>query len=158
VSGATFPAPWTGTINVSDSDPDGSVAKIAFFAGTTLLGTITNPAANATFTVTNLAAGNYALTAVATDNGGASTTSAGVTISVMAGSQSITLSSVQRESATSFQFSYGTTPGSNYVVERSNDSLHWNRVVTNTATGASATFTDTAATNAANFYRVMLLP
>jgi plastocyanin len=80
---ATFLAPWTGTINVTASDVDDSVSRVRFFAGTTLLGTATNPPMNISLGVANLAAGNYVLTAVATDSRGASTTSAGVTIHVV---------------------------------------------------------------------------
>jgi plastocyanin len=80
---ATFPAPWTGTINVTASDVDDTVSRVRFFAGVTLLGTVTNPPVNLSLRVTNLAAGNYVLTAVATDSRGASTTSAGVTIHIV---------------------------------------------------------------------------
>ena len=83
-NGATFIAPWTGTIQAAASDADGTLTKVDFFAGMTLLGTVDNPSANPSLTVTKLAAGSYMLTAVATDNGGASSTSAGVTISVVA--------------------------------------------------------------------------
>ncbi len=56
---------------------NGTVTNISFFAGgTTLLGSVRNPPANVSINVTNLAAGNYTLTAVAKDNAGASTTSA----------------------------------------------------------------------------------
>src|ERR1700732_5391304 len=77
---AAFVAPWTGKVSTTASDTDGTVSKIDFLAGSTLLGTITGPPPNASFTVTNLAAGSYTLTAVATDNGGAAMTSAGVNI------------------------------------------------------------------------------
>jgi uncharacterized protein (DUF2141 family) len=152
-NGAVFAAPWTGAIQVSDSDSDGTVTKIQFFAGTTLLGILNSPAASASFTVTNLAAGSYTLTAVATDNGGASSTSPGVNISVVAQAPFM-LSSVQRPSASSFQFTYSTTPGLHYVVKRSTNLSIWNPLVTNTATGSSSTFTDNAVTGTANFYRV----
>ena len=79
-SGATFTAPATITIAASASDPDGSVAKVDFYAGTTLLGTAT--AAPYSLTWSNVAAGNYSLTAVATDNTGATTTSAAVPVTV----------------------------------------------------------------------------
>jgi plastocyanin/uncharacterized protein (DUF2141 family) len=152
-NGSMFAAPWTGTIQVSDSDTDGTVSKIQFFAGTTLLGTLNSPAANASLTVTNLAAGSYTLTAVAMDNGGASTTSPGVNISVVAQAPFM-LSSVQRPSTNSFQFTYSTTPGLHYIVKRSTNLSIWNPLATNAATGSSATFTDNAATGTVNFYRV----
>src|SRR5581483_3063161 len=81
-NGATFAAPWSGTIQATVADSDGTVTQIVFMAGPTLLGTIPNPPANPNISVTNLAAGNYSLTAVATDNDGASTTSASVNIVV----------------------------------------------------------------------------
>jgi plastocyanin len=79
---ATFTAPWTGTIHATASDTDDAVSTVQFFAGATSLGTVTNPPLNLSLAVNNLAAGNYVLTAVATDDRGARTTSASVTIHV----------------------------------------------------------------------------
>ncbi len=79
-NGATFTAPATITINATASDSDGTVAKVDFYAGSTLLGTDT--AAPYTFTWNNVAAGNYVLSAVATDNGNATTTSNVVSVTV----------------------------------------------------------------------------
>lgn len=78
---ATFLAPWSGTISATVSDPDDTVSRVQFFAGATSLGTVTNPPGNLSLHA-NLAAGNYVLTAVATDSRGAAATSAGVTIHV----------------------------------------------------------------------------
>jgi plastocyanin len=83
---------------------------------------------------------------------------AAVTVQGQVQTNSITLSSVQRLSAGSFQFTYSTTAGLNYVVERSSNLTAWNALATNLAAGNSATFTDSAAGNGANFYRVELLP
>ena len=155
--GAVFAAPWTGTITAASSDTDGSVAKLDFFAGQTLLGTITSPAANGSLTVSNLAAGSYALTVVATDNGGASATSTTVNITVAVPAP-ITLTSLIRSSTSSFQFSYSATAGLKYQVEGSTDLIHWSALATNTASSSSETFTDTSANGSAGFYRVVLAP
>jgi plastocyanin len=80
---ATLIAPWTGMINARAADTDDSVSSVQFFAGAASLGTLLNPPLNMSLGVTNLAAGTYTLTAVATDSRGASTTSAGVTIHVV---------------------------------------------------------------------------
>jgi len=40
-NGATFTAPATITVSATASDPDGTVTKVDFFAGTTLIGTDT---------------------------------------------------------------------------------------------------------------------
>lgn len=80
--GASYAAPATITVTATASDPDDGVAGVAFYAGTSLIGTDnTTP-----YTVvwSNVPAGNYSLTAVATDNAGASTTSAVVTVHVVA--------------------------------------------------------------------------
>jgi hypothetical protein len=79
-NGATFSAPATITINANANDSDGTVTKVDFYAGNTPLGTAT--ASPYTFTWNNVAAGNYVLTAVATDNSGATTTSSAVSITV----------------------------------------------------------------------------
>lgn len=78
--GASFTAPASVTITAAASDADGSIAKVAFYNGSTKLGEVGS--APYTYTWSNVAAGSYTLTAVATDNGGATTTSGGVNISV----------------------------------------------------------------------------
>ena len=65
--------------NASDTAP-GTVTSVQFFDGITSLGTDTTSPYTAT--LSNAAAGNHSLTAVATDNQGAVTTSAAVSISV----------------------------------------------------------------------------
>ncbi len=77
---ATFAAPATVSIAATATDIDGTVSKVEFFSGTTLLGTAT--IAPYGFTWSNVAAGSYVLTAKATDNSGNTTTSAAVNIAV----------------------------------------------------------------------------
>jgi hypothetical protein len=152
-----FAAPWTGAIQAAASDTDGTVAVVSFFAGTTLLGIVTNPPSGPSVELTNFAVGNYTLTAVATDNAGAITTSAGINISVVAPG-SITLNSARRPSATAFQFDYAPTLGLSYVVEQSADLSNWVPRSTNTAAASPVTFSDNATTAGANFYRIRRLP
>ncbi|SFH06728.1 protein of unknown function [Pontibacter chinhatensis] len=78
----TFTAPATITIAASASDTDGSVAKVEFFQGTTKLGEDTSSPYS--FTWSSVVAGTYTLTARATDNLGATTTSAEVNVTVNA--------------------------------------------------------------------------
>ena len=68
------------TLVASAADPDGSVSKVEFFAGTTKLGEATS--SPWTYAWQNAAAGSYQLTAIATDNLGAKTTSVAVPIRV----------------------------------------------------------------------------
>lgn len=82
-NGASFTAGANITLTASASDSDGTVAKVDFYrGGTTLIGTATT--APYTITWNNVAAGTYSLTAKATDNKGAVTTSNAVSISVVA--------------------------------------------------------------------------
>jgi RHS repeat-associated protein len=81
-SGTVFAAPANITITANAADADGTVAKVDFYQGTTLLGTATT--APYSFSWTNVAAGSYSLTAVATDDRGAATTSSAVSINVNA--------------------------------------------------------------------------
>lgn len=80
-SGASFPAPATIEISATASDSDGSVAKVEFFNGVTKLGEdITSPYS---FTWSAVPIGNYTLTAKATDDMTATTTSAAINVSVV---------------------------------------------------------------------------
>jgi beta-glucanase (GH16 family) len=67
-------------ITTTAADADGTIAKVEFYNGTTLLGTKT--AAPYTWDLTNVAAGNYYITAKATDNDGLFTLSTIVKIIV----------------------------------------------------------------------------
>ncbi|NML21762.1 DNRLRE domain-containing protein [Pseudoflavitalea sp. G-6-1-2] len=79
---ATFTAPATVNITANAADADGTVSKVEFFNGSTKLGE--DLAAPFEFSWSNVAAGSYTITAKATDNGNASTTSTAVNISVTA--------------------------------------------------------------------------
>lgn len=77
----TFTAPVDITLNAQAFDPDGSVTKVEFFAGATLLGEATAPPYSCMWLV--VPAGVHQLTARATDNLGATTTSPVVNITVI---------------------------------------------------------------------------
>lgn len=79
-NGASFTAPTNITVTASASDSDGSISRIDFYQGTALIGTATT--SPYTITWNNVAAGGYTLTARATDNLGASTTSSSVNVTV----------------------------------------------------------------------------
>jgi hypothetical protein len=80
VTGTSYFEPASVPLNATAYDPDGTIAQVNFFAGTTLVATdTTSPYA---LTWTNVPAGTYTVTAVAIDNSGASTTSTGATIQV----------------------------------------------------------------------------
>jgi RHS repeat-associated protein len=75
-------APAAVTVTASASDSDGAIQKVDFYQGTTLIGSATT--APYSFAWTDIQSGNYILTAVATDNLGATATSAPVPILVNA--------------------------------------------------------------------------
>lgn len=77
---STFTAPATITVAASASDSDGNVARVDFYAGASLIGSDTTSGYQVSWT--NVPAGTYTLTARATDNEGAATTSGAVTVTV----------------------------------------------------------------------------
>ncbi len=79
-SGSMVTAPATVTLTAVAADTDGTVGRVEFLNGTNSLGVLT--AAPFTLTLTNLAFGMYTFTARVTDNAGAITESAPVTIMV----------------------------------------------------------------------------
>lgn len=80
-AGQAFIAPASVTLTANAADADGTVAKVEFYQGATLIGAAT--AAPYTATWQNAPAGTYTLTAKATDDKGATTTSAAVIITVL---------------------------------------------------------------------------
>jgi predicted phage tail protein len=81
-AGASYLAPATISIAANASDTDGSVTAVEFFNGTTKLGEDTS--APYSYDWTNVPAGTYSVTARATDNLGAQTTSTARTVTVAA--------------------------------------------------------------------------
>jgi Big-like domain-containing protein/IPT/TIG domain-containing protein len=81
-SNTVFNAPASITINATASDPDGTISKVEFYQGTTLLNTDT--AAPYSYTWPSVSAGTYSLTAKATDNSNGVSTSSAVTVIVNA--------------------------------------------------------------------------
>jgi hypothetical protein len=79
-NGASFTAPATITINANASDGDGTVTRVDFYRGSTLIGSDTSSPYSVTWS--SVPAGTYALTAVAFDDDGASTSSPAVSVTV----------------------------------------------------------------------------
>jgi hypothetical protein len=79
-NGANFIGGANITVNVAASDTDGSVSKVEFFNGTTLIGSDTTSPYQMTWN--GVGAGNYSLKAKATDNAGASSWSPGISVVV----------------------------------------------------------------------------
>ncbi len=80
VTGASFSAPTTVALIATAGDADGSIARVDFYAGSTLIASdATSP-----YSVTwiNARPGTYSITAAATDNSGGRTSSAPVTVTL----------------------------------------------------------------------------
>jgi len=153
-NGSVFPAPATLTLVATASDTDGSVTNVQFFQGATSLTNVANLPYSVS--VGNLSAGDYALSAVASDNSGSKATNS-ITIRVVT-PVGIVMGLANRVSSTIFHFHYSANPGLRYVVQRSGNLQNWTPISTNTATSNPTPFSDNTATGSLNFYRVQLLP
>jgi hypothetical protein len=109
---ATFTAPASITINANAADADGTVSSVAFYNGSTLLGTDATSAYS--FTWTNVAAGTYTLTAKATDNSGAVTTSSAITV-VVNPATTTTGVTIQAETACTVDGAFNETANAGYT-------------------------------------------
>src|ERR1035437_3677486 len=154
-SDTVLSAPANVIIKASASDTDGTVTNVQFLVGSIVL---TNTAAVPFSAVTNnLAAGNYTLAAIASDNNGVKSTNA-VAISVVT-PLPLAINAPQLSSA-SFQFSFAANIGLSYVVQWSTNltSPNWIPIFTSTAASNPVVFVDNHATNSPEFYRVGRLP
>ena len=153
---STLSAPANIKIGASAADSDGSVANVQFFLDGTSVATVTT--APYTATASNVAAGSHTITAIATDNLGATGTNS-ISLTVVT-PVAVAISQPQMLSGTNFQFSYSANPGLSYLVARSINltSATWLSLSTNKAQSASVTFVDTNVPPNASFYRVGRLP
>jgi hypothetical protein len=153
VAGAVFAAPANLKLGATAAVSSGTVTNVAFFAGTTPLGSIQTSPFN--ITGSSLAAGNYALTAVATA-AGASATSAVVHVSVVL--PVAVSNSAPTVANNQFTFSYSANPGLTYVVQNSSNLVTWVSISTNVASSSLVAVTNVFEPANGQFYRVGLVP
>ena len=80
-NGASYTAPATVSLTASASDSNGTITRVEFYSGTTLLNSDTT--APYAYTWSNVGAGTYGIRAVAYDNAGASASSATASITIL---------------------------------------------------------------------------
>ncbi|MDB6024967.1 MAG: hypothetical protein JWM68_1190 [Verrucomicrobiales bacterium] len=140
-SGDRINAGSTNIITATASDSDGSVTKVVFYEGTNKLGEVSSGAYSILWT--NMFAGTFSLTAVATDDANATNTSSAVIVTV-----NPYLRSPQYDSHFSTIF-YGAKD-TNYTLEYSSDLSSWSTLTNLTITTGGITISD--ATNATGRY------
>jgi plastocyanin len=153
---AVFSAPADVTIIANATDASHAVTNVQFFANSTSLGSTNAPGPLFSLRAAGLAAGAYALTTVAADDGGLSATSPPVNISVV--TPVAVSNSFPKVANGLFTFQYSANPGLNYVVQNSSNFVNWTPVITNTATSDSVSVTDSFIVGGLRFYRVGRLP
>ena len=79
-NGASFNAPASVSVTAPATDMDGTIAKVEFYAGSTLVSTDTSNPFSATWNSST--AGTFTLSAKAFDSAGASTISSGVNVTL----------------------------------------------------------------------------
>jgi hypothetical protein len=82
IAGQSFTAPASLTLTAAASDSDGTITGVDFYVGTVMVGSDSSSPYSAAWS--NVAAGNYSLTAVARDNSGGTRTSAAIAVTITA--------------------------------------------------------------------------
>jgi hypothetical protein len=148
---SVFTAPATVNLTVNAS---AGVTNVSYFNQRTLLGS--SQVAPFSLTASNLPAGAYIVSAVATA-GGTSTTSEFVHFTIV-DPVAIVLSAPLVNNG-SFSFTYSANPGLTYLVQKasainSSGVFDWSSVATNTASSDSSSFSEPLTSDTAHFYRV----
>jgi len=107
----TLTAPATITIDATATDTDGTITQVAFYNGASLL--TSDSSSPYSYSWTNVPAGNYSITARATDNNGSTTTSAAVNVTVTSGDIPVNLALNKKTTVLSTE--NGAFPGSKAV-------------------------------------------
>lgn len=121
--GTNFQAGAAVTVSAAATDPDGQVTRVDFFANGTSIGSDTT----APFSVqaASLAAGKHVLTAQATDNSGATSLSAPVTITVTAASAGLPSGITGLDIGAPAQAGSASYAGGTYTVQAGGQDI-WN--------------------------------
>jgi ELWxxDGT repeat protein len=154
IAGSTFTTADTIAMSATATD-DGTVTKVEFFANGTLVGTATSSPYSVSAA---LAPGSYALTAQATDNAGASTTSAAVNITVdpVVPVERPRIISIRKD-LSSYHLNVTGTTGVPHVLESTHDFVEWTALSTNAPLNGQITFNDTPAPDQQKrFYRIVV--
>lgn len=152
----TAPATFLFGANASDTDVDG-IWDVQFMVGTNLVDDVAS--SPYVTTVTDLAAGNYALTVIATDGGGATATnSINITVQNAGGGITLTAPTI---SGGQFQFgATGLTDGKTNILQATTNLVSgtdWVSLSTNVAAGSSASFSSPVIPGR-QFFRLLQLP
>ncbi len=151
----TFTAPASFNLSATASDSDGSVSRVDFYSGATMIDTATSSPYSVTWK--NVPAGTYTLSAIAVDNEGATAFSEGVTVTVNAAD---TPTSTGSGTLTwlpdgSIEFTVTDAVGQTDTVYVSNDMSTWTLFSTMVNETGTLIVTDPeAATADRRFYRV----
>jgi hypothetical protein len=125
-TGATFTMPSPVVLDATATDSDGTVSQVDFYANGALVGTDTTGMAGAfSVTWTPAVAGNYTLTAVATDNGGATKTSNPVTIALTPPAGRVNVALAARGSLAAASSTYGSGYPASGVINGDRKGLGW---------------------------------
>ncbi|MDQ6859879.1 MAG: metallophosphoesterase [Verrucomicrobiota bacterium] len=131
VQNATFAAPASISVTASPTDSDGFIKQVEFYAGSTLIGS--SSAAPWSIVWSNVPTGSYSLTAVASDNLGATATSTAVTISVTspipAAPGNLKASAISRKGI-NLAWTDNSTNESGFYVYRSSDNVTFVKIAT----------------------------
>jgi len=148
VSGTSFPAPANVTVQASAQDTDGTISNVEFFNNGTSAGIVKSPPYSVT--LTNLSAGTYIISAIATDNLDATTTNS-ITITVTNNPVAPPPVQIVNPSfqAGSFNFSFLTQTGFVYNVQftTSLGSINWLDLTNFPGDGTLTQVSDPNATN-----------
>jgi len=150
--GTVYAAPANVTLRATAAGNSAPVTNVQFQVGTTVLTNLA--AAPYSAVASNLPAGSYTLSAIATDNNGLlATNSVNVTVVTPV---TTTLSGTAAPARSQFQLSYLVNTGLTYVVQLSTNLAagNWVSIATNMATTNPVVFVDPHATNSPAFYRV----
>jgi len=145
-------APATLTISAAASDSDGTVTNVALLTNNVVVANVKTPPYS--IALTGLPPGTYNLTAQATDNAGATTTSSPVSVRVLA-PPALTLVPA---TTGPLQFQYPSVAGVNYVVQGSPDLTNFTGVATNPGNGSPLQFSAPPGGPAQQYYRVRVQP
>ncbi len=82
-TGGPWTAPATVGLSATANDSDGTISRVRFYNGSNLIGTSTNTSNPYTFDWMNVPVGTYSITAKATDDANATTSSVPLTLTVL---------------------------------------------------------------------------